>query len=61
MTDVELPELALDRSSPDPRETLLEFLQSAYEAGAAAAGWDEEGLRSSWCPPVPVFDPRPGA
>jgi hypothetical protein len=49
------------RNSPDPRETLLEFLQSAYEAGAATAGWDEEGLRSSWCPPVTVFDPRPGA
>jgi hypothetical protein len=40
------------RNAPDPRETLLDFLQSAYEAGAAAAGWDEEGLRSSWCPPV---------
>jgi Family of unknown function (DUF5996) len=49
------------RSSADPRETLLEFLQSAYEAGAATAGWDEEGLRSSWCPPVTVLDPRPGA
>jgi hypothetical protein len=49
------------RKSPDPRETLLEFLQSAYEAGAASAGWDADGLRSSWCPPVTVFDRRPGA
>jgi hypothetical protein len=49
------------RTSPDPRETLLDFLQSAYEAGAITAGWDEEGLRSSWCPRVPVFDSRPGA
>jgi hypothetical protein len=38
------------RSSPDPRATLLEFLQSAYDAGAATAGWDAKGLRSSWCP-----------
>jgi hypothetical protein len=49
------------RNSPDPRETLLEFLQSAYDAGATAAGWDTEDLRSNWCPPVTVFDPRPGA
>jgi Family of unknown function (DUF5996) len=48
------------RTSPDPRETLLDFLQSAYEAGAATAGWDADGLRSNWCPPVTVFDPRPG-
>jgi Family of unknown function (DUF5996) len=39
------------RTSRDPRGTLLEFLESAYEAGAARAGWDEEGLRSTWCPP----------
>jgi len=49
------------RNSPDPREPLLAFLESAYEAGAATAGWDAEGLRSSWCPPVPVVGPRPGA
>jgi Family of unknown function (DUF5996) len=46
------------RTSSDPRETLLDFLESAYEAGADAAGWDVEGLRSSWCPPVGVFGPR---
>lgn len=38
------------RASADPQETLLRFLRSAYRAGAAAAGWDETGLRSSWCP-----------
>ncbi len=30
------------RKSVSPRETLLEFLQSAYEAGARTAGWDME-------------------
>jgi Family of unknown function (DUF5996) len=49
------------RTSPDPRETLLEFLESAYDAGAATAGWDADGLRSSWCPPVALYNPRPGA
>jgi hypothetical protein len=50
------------RTSPNPRGTLLDFLQSAYEAGAATAGWDVDGLRSSWCPPRgTVFNPRPGA
>ena len=38
------------RNSADPRETLLDFLQSAYEAGAALAGWDIDDLRSSWSP-----------
>jgi Family of unknown function (DUF5996) len=38
------------RSAPDPRGTLLAFLQSAYDAGAGAAGWDRESLRSQWCP-----------
>ena len=38
------------RTSADPRETLLDFLQSAYDAGAALAGWDRNALRSSWCP-----------
>jgi hypothetical protein len=38
------------RSADDPRQTLLEFLESAYEAGADAAGWDRAGLMSSWCP-----------
>jgi hypothetical protein len=49
------------RISPNPRETLLEFLESAYNAGSATAGWDSEGLRSSWFPPVGVVDARRGA
>jgi len=39
------------RTSADPRATLLAFLQSSYEAGAHAAGWPLDDLRSSWCPP----------
>jgi Family of unknown function (DUF5996) len=38
------------RSAPDPRATLLGFLQSSYEAGATAAGWDTAGLASSGAP-----------
>jgi Family of unknown function (DUF5996) len=38
------------RSARDPEATLLGFLQSAYEAGAAAAGWDTAAFESSWCP-----------
>ena len=34
------------RTSTNPRGTLLEFLQSAYEAGARTAGWDTEGFRT---------------
>lgn len=30
------------RGSASPKETLLDFLQSAYEAGAKTAGWDVE-------------------
>ena len=41
------------RAAADPRATLLAFLESAYEAGAGAAGWDLDELRSSWCPPRP--------
>jgi hypothetical protein len=48
------------RTSSDPRGTLLDFLESAYEAGADAAGWDIEGLRSRWCPPVGVHGPEAG-
>ena len=39
------------RTAADPRSRLLGFLQSAYEAGVAAAGWDAEDLASSACPP----------
>lgn len=38
------------RASGDPRRTLLAFLESAYRAGAGAAGWDVDDLVSSWCP-----------
>ena len=38
------------RSAPDPRATLLAFLESAYRAGAHLARWDVEELTSSWCP-----------
>ena len=40
------------RMSADPKATLLDFLQSAYEAGADAAGWNRDELLSSWCPPT---------
>jgi hypothetical protein len=30
------------RSAPDPRRALLDFLETAYEAGAARLGWDSE-------------------
>jgi hypothetical protein len=40
-------------TAADPKATLLEFLESAYEAGADAAGWDRSELASSWCPPMP--------
>jgi hypothetical protein len=38
------------RTAPDPRTTLLAFLDSAYEAGARAAGWPIEELESSGHP-----------
>jgi hypothetical protein len=46
------------RESADPRVTLLEFLQSAYDAGSGAAGWTVDDLRSSWSPPAGAFSPR---
>jgi hypothetical protein len=39
------------RMANDPRQTLLDFCQSAYEAGARLAGWDTTALESRWCPP----------
>lgn len=35
------------RTAADPRAKLLEFLQSAYERGADAAGWDRAALERS--------------
>jgi hypothetical protein len=34
------------RGSASPKDTLLEFLQSAYEAGAKTANWDIEDFRA---------------
>jgi hypothetical protein len=39
------------RAADDPWKSLLAFLQSAYDAGSIAAGWDREAFRSSWSPP----------
>jgi hypothetical protein len=38
------------RSAADPRRTLLEFLQSAFEAGASLAGWNLADTATQWCP-----------
>jgi Family of unknown function (DUF5996) len=38
------------RSATDPTSTLLEFLQSASEAGASLAGWDLADTATPWCP-----------
>jgi hypothetical protein len=35
------------RRSASPREALLSFLQSTYEAGANLAKWDREDLERS--------------
>jgi Family of unknown function (DUF5996) len=35
------------RTAADPRVTLLEFLQTTYEAGADRAGWDRAALERS--------------
>ena len=32
------------RNSPDPRTTLLDFLQTTYDAGATAGNWDRQVL-----------------
>jgi Family of unknown function (DUF5996) len=34
------------RTSASPKETLLEFMESAYQAGAKSAGWDIEAFRT---------------
>jgi hypothetical protein len=44
------------RTAADPCGTLLSFLESAYEAGAALADWDRDALRSSWCPEPAALD-----
>ena len=35
------------RESANPDETLMEFLQSTYEAAARLAGWDRAALERS--------------
>jgi hypothetical protein len=44
------------RTAPDPRTALLSFLESAYRAGADAAGWDTAALTSRWSPPPEALD-----
>ncbi|RFU37825.1 hypothetical protein DZF91_30860 [Actinomadura logoneensis] len=39
------------RTAEDPRGTLLDFLQSAYAAGARTAAWPYDEFHSSFCPP----------
>lgn len=34
------------RAAPDPRSALLQFLQSAYDAGSKRAGWDRAALET---------------
>jgi uncharacterized protein DUF5996 len=41
------------RTAGDPKAALLAFLESAYQAGAGALGWDQSELASSWCPSPP--------
>ena len=42
------------RTSDDPRATVLDFYESAYQAGARLAGWDTERLAS----PGGITDPH---
>jgi Family of unknown function (DUF5996) len=43
------------RTAPDPKQALLEFLQSTYEAAADAAKWDRANLE---CPLGEIARPR---
>jgi hypothetical protein len=40
------------RTATDPRAVVLDFLESAYVAGARRAGWDLDALR---CPTAPEY------
>jgi len=44
------------RAADRPRETVLDFLESAYQAGAVTAGWDRPEFTSTWCPPEHLPD-----
>lgn len=41
------------RAADHPRATLLEFLQSTFEAGASLAGWNLADTATQWCPVPP--------
>jgi hypothetical protein len=41
------------RRAADPKRALLAFLESAYQAGAGASGWNRSELESTWCPTPP--------
>jgi hypothetical protein len=41
------------RNAQDPKAALLDFFQSAYEAGASLAGWDLADTATHWCPTPP--------
>jgi hypothetical protein len=49
------------RTDRDARSALLEFLETAYQAGAELAGWDRADLESSWCPDPAGRGNRPAA
>ena len=42
------------RSAGDPSATLIEFYESAYQAGAGAAGWDREAFATREQPRGPA-------
>ncbi len=49
------------RQAPEPREELLEFLQSAYDAGSRLAGWDRADLeRAGKGPTAQAWATAPG-
>jgi hypothetical protein len=44
------------RAGDNPRDRVLDFYESAYQAGARLAGWDIRRLAS----PGGITDPHPG-
>jgi hypothetical protein len=49
------------RAAPDPRRSILEFFERAYQAGAGRAGWPVEALACPGGVTDPVLSPRRGA
>jgi hypothetical protein len=41
------------RTAAEPKATLHDFFQSAFEAGASLAGWDLVDTATQWCPVPP--------